>query len=218
MIRYLLTTSLAAILLLTAFPALAGGWARIASEGEDMKLEYAGEKLRMTVAGQGDKAYMLIRDGKIYSVSGEMVIDASSMMQNAGGQTATPGDSMARFHGLEATGRKETVAGISGEVYRLDFTNHDGRRQQKEVVLSGDERAVAMQRAFLRMTKTMSEATGQELGGAADFEKALGARGVLRMGNEMRVAEISGDTPSASRFELPSKPRSFGDFGGAFGN
>lgn len=218
MFRVLSAAGIAVALTLSSFSALAGGWARIASSGENMKLEYRGAKLRMNVEGQGGDAYMLIRDGKIYSVTGNMVIDASSMMQSFGGQTKTPGDSMARFHALEATGRSETVAGISGEVHVLDFTDHNGRRQQKEVVLSDDDRVVAMQEAFLRMTKTMADATGTDTGGAADFEAALDGRGVLRMGNEMRVAEISGEDPAAARFELPSEPKSMGDFGGAFGN
>lgn len=218
MLRVLFAAGLAAVLTLTSFSALAGGWARIASEGENMKLEYREAKLRMSVGGQGKDAYLLIRDGKIYSVTGSMVVDAGSMMQRFGGETKTPGDSLARFHALEATGRNETVAGISGEVHVLDFTDHNGRRQQKEVVLSDDQRVVEMQRAFLRMTKTMADAAGTDTGGAADFEAALGSRGVLRMGNEMRVAEISGDDPGADRFELPSEPKSLGDFGGAFGN
>lgn len=218
MLRAPIAAGLAAALTLTTFSAFAGGWARIASEGENMKLEYRDAKLRMNVEGQGGDAYMLIRDGKIYSVTGNMVIDAGSMMQAAGSQAKTPGDSMARFHALEATGRNETVAGISGKVHVLDFTDHNGRRQQKEVVLSDDQRVVEMQRAFLRMTKTMADAAGTDTGGAADFEAALDGRGVLRMGNEMRVAEISGDDPGAGRFELPSKPKSMSDFGGAFGN
>ncbi|WP_043769340.1 hypothetical protein [Algiphilus aromaticivorans] len=208
---------LAVLLTLTSFSAIAGGWARIASEGENMKLEYGDAALRMSVGGQGEDAYLLIRDGKIYSVTGGVVIDATSMMERFGNKTKTPGDSLARFHGLEATGRNETVAGISGEVHVLDFTDHNGRRQQKEVVLSDDQRVVEMQRAFLRMTKTMADAAGTDTAGAADFEAALGSRGVLRMGNEMRVAEISGDDPGSARLELPSKPMSFGDFGGAFG-
>jgi hypothetical protein len=217
MSRLLSAAAIAVALTLSSFPVLAGGWARIASTGEEMKLEYRGARLRMSVGGQGEDAYMLIRDGKIYSVSGDMVIDAGSMMQAFGGQTKTPGDSLARFHALEATGRSETVAGISGEVHVLDFTDHDGRRQQKDVVLSEDDRVVALQEAFLRMTKTMAEATGTDTGGAADLEAALDGRGVLRMGNEMRVTEISGETPAAERFELPSEPKSMGDFGGAFG-
>lgn len=214
MLRSSFVLCLAAAMALTAIPAFAGGWARIASEGEDMTMEYDGAKLRMSVSGQGEQAYMLIRDGRIYSVAGELVIDASSMMRNFSGQTQrAPAEAMARFHALEPTGRKETVAGISGEVHVLDFTDHEGRRQQKEAVLSKDARVVELQRAFLHMTRTMAEAAGTDTSGAADFERALGKRGILRMGNDMRVAEISAETPAATRFELPAEPRRFDDFG-----
>lgn len=217
MIRQALAAGLTAALFITALPAQAGGSASIASEGEDMRLEYTDNKVRMHIAGQGDNAYMLLLDDRVYSVAGDLVIDASSMLQQFSDQAPTPGDSMASFHGLEATGRTESVAGIRGEVYVVDFTDGDGRRQQKEAVLSDDKRAVDMQRAFMHFVHTMSQASGG-LDGAKDLEEALGERGILRMGKQMRVAEISGETPPDARFELPSEPRSLGDFGAAFGN
>ncbi|WP_421718242.1 hypothetical protein [Algiphilus sp.] len=207
-----LTALLTAASVGLAAPAFAGGTATIASQDQSMSLEYDGDKVRMNVGGQSD-TYMLIRDGRMYSVSGDMVFDASSLMRSFAGQAPAPSEDVGDFHGLKATGRSETVAGIKGEVYVIDFTDGDGRRQQKEAVLSRDKRAREMQQAFMRMTEVMAEATNTNTSGAAEMDAALDGRGILRMGNEMRVTEISGSAPSAARFELPAEPQSLGGGG-----
>lgn len=206
--RFFLSLLAAACVASTA-PALAGGTATIASQDQSMSLEYDGELVRMNVEGQSD-TYMVIRDGRMYSVSGGMVFDASSIMRNFASQAPAPGDDVGDFHGMKATGRSETVAGIRGEVYVIDFTDSDGRRQQKEAVLSSDRRAREMQDAFMHMTRVMAEATGTNTSGAAEMDAALDGRGILRMGNEMRVTAISGSTPSDARFALPSEPQKLG--------
>lgn len=204
-----IVTLFAAASVATVAPAMAGGTATIASQEQSMSLEYNGELVRMNVGDQSD-TYMLIRDGRMYSVSGDMVFDASSLMRNFASQAPAPGDDVGDFHGMKATGRTETVAGIGGEVYVIDFTDSEGRRQQKEAVLSSDRRAREMQDAFMQMTRVMAEATGTNTSGAAEMDAALDGRGILRMGNEMRVTAISGSTPSASRFALPAEPQKLG--------
>jgi len=205
----LILTLFAAASVATTAPAIAGGTATIASQDQSMSLEYDGDLVRMNVEGQAD-TYMVIRDGRMYSVSGDMVFDASSLMRNFASQAPAPGDDVGDFHGMNATGRSETVAGIRGEVYVIDFTDSDGRRQKKEAVLSSDRRAREMQDAFMHMTSTMAEATNHNTSGAKEMDAALDGRGILRMGNEMRVTSISGSTPSAARFSLPSEPQKLG--------
>ncbi|WP_420427914.1 hypothetical protein [Algiphilus sp.] len=209
--RFLTALLTAASVSFTA-PALAGGSATIASQDQSMSLEYDGDRVRMNVQGEAD-TYMVIRDGRMYSVAGGMVFDASSLMRSFAGQAPAPGDDVGDFHGLKATGRSETVAGIPGEVYVIDFTDSEGRRQQKEAVLSRDKRAREMQQAFMHMTQVMAEATNTNTSGAAEMDAALDGRGILRMGNEMRVTAISGSTPPAARFELPSEPQQLGGGG-----
>ncbi|MCK5769843.1 hypothetical protein [Algiphilus sp.] len=214
MFRTLMLSSAMLAGALAAAPALAGGSATIASEGNSMTMEYRGDMVRMGAPGEAD-GYTIIRDERMYTVTGGTVIDATSMMKAfASAATPQPSETVARFHGLESTGRSETVAGISGEVYMLDFTDSDGRRQQKEVVLSSDARVRDLQSAFMNMTRTMAKATDIDMQGADDYADALGNRGVLRMGNEMRVTEISGSAPSAARFELPSEPQRMDGDGG----
>ena len=105
---------------------LAGSaWADVTSvktsDGQTMTYEYEGDNLRIDI-GQQD-SYMLLVDGTVYSVTrsdGEyMVVDVSQAMTMFGSaiRSAAPGAADSRVESFEATGRKETVAGIAGEVY-----------------------------------------------------------------------------------------------------
>jgi hypothetical protein len=116
------------------------------SDGSTMKFEYQGDKLRIDT-GQGEASYMVLRDDHIYVVTNSdgnlMVIDANQAMGMFGSMAgaATPSAVASEVVSLEATGRKETHAGITGEVYDLEFVTEDGKKQKTELVLAKDDRA-----------------------------------------------------------------------------
>jgi hypothetical protein len=190
------------------------GTAEVTSQGQSMQIEYENGMLRMEV-GQGEDAYMLLRDGHVYMVSiandQPMVIDANQSLSMMGSMTGSsaPAAAAGKVLALDATGKMETHAGIKGEVFNLKYIDIDGKEMQSELVLSDDARAKDFSIAMSAMAATMSSVAGQEYSAAAnDMSARLKSldMGVLRYGRDMSVTALNGDTVAASRFELPAKP------------
>ncbi|MHA7816315.1 MAG: hypothetical protein ACX93N_07555 [Pseudohaliea sp.] len=219
--------SILALLLTLAFalPAAAGTATIANSDGTTMTFEYRGGDL-LRVGGMEDESYMLVRDNTLYVVNfndGEpMVIDASSMMKGFSGmvQQAAPSATTAGFVSLEETGRSETVAGIKGEVYLLT-TNEDGVERTQEVVMSDDARAIEFRDAMFIMGRAAMDAFGEKqlAEDNKDLQKELEEMnlGVLRVGDDMTVTELSGDRIAAARFELPAEPMDMQGLGAMMG-
>lgn len=206
---------MAAAALSLSCAAWADGTATLQTGGERMNIEYLGDMVRMNV-GQGDNNYMVVRDGRVYSIMEGQVFDASSFMEAFASDAPAPGADIGKFHGLKSTGRSETVAGMTGEVFELDFTDHEGQRRQSELVLSSDPRARSLQKAFNGMSMTMAKAMGKDSSAEVrEMERMLGDRGILRFDQDMQVVSISGGAPAASRFELPGEPQDMGGMGQA---
>ena len=124
--------------------AWAGGTAHFVSEGTTVIVEFDGAgAMRIEEVGQTD-AYMIMREGKLYSVASQdgnpIVIEmggAMAMVQAMGGKSLFN-------HGAEEvisfrdTGRNETVAGLSGPVYEMTFFDEAGNRATETMVLSKD--------------------------------------------------------------------------------
>ncbi len=206
-------------LIMSTGTAYAAGSATITGgeQGDQMLLEYSGDKLSMGVGGGGTER-MILRDGKMFMISGETVIDAGSMMGRIGQQAPNMGaDDMDQFKSLTATGRSETIAGIKGDVHLLQYVDGDGQAQSKELVLSRDARAVELSNALMVMSTTMSKLANIDIGREeAKWQAALAGRGVLRADNDFRVVSFGG-APAASRFELPSAPQSLPNLQGLLG-
>ncbi|KGE04403.1 hypothetical protein [Pseudohaliea rubra] len=214
-----------ALLLLGGLPAAAGTATIASGDGDTMTFEYRGGEL-LRVGGAEDASYMLVRDNTLYVVSfddGEaMVINASSMMKGFSGmlQQAAPPATTAEFVSLEKTGRSETVAGIKGEVYLLT-TNEDGEERTQEVVMSDDKRAIEFRDALFMMGRAAMEAFDdyQLPEDDKDVQKQLEAMnlGVLRVGEDMTVTSLSGDSIATARFELPAEPMDMQGLGAMMG-
>jgi hypothetical protein len=165
---------------------------------------------------------MLLREGTLYVVTvsdGQpMVINASSMMQAYSGfvQAAAPSATTAEFVSLKKTGRKETVAGIEGEVYQLTV-REDGAEQVQEMVMSGDKRAREFRDALFAMA-TIGEQllTDEQRADSEGLQRELQGMnmGVLRVGTDLTVTAIDSDTVAESRFVLPAEPMDMGNLGG----
>ncbi|WP_370308607.1 hypothetical protein [Sinimarinibacterium flocculans] len=190
-----------------------------------MTYEFDGDLLRMDVPDQPD-GYMIMRDGKIYSVAQQngqpMVIDMAGMGKMLGGMAqrsmANIDQDVDQFISLEDTGRTETIAGIKGRVHVLTYVD-DGQRKSQEIVLSNDKSLSEMSRSMMRMSEIMAQSFGVEL---PEGSKRMSAEitgkgsGVLRFGNEYRVVSIDRSTPSSSRFKLPAEPQQMPDLGNLF--
>jgi hypothetical protein len=219
--------ALAISLLFLARPVAAGGSAVFeAGDGTErgrVSLEFDGDRLRMTP--EADKAsgqnYVVFRDGRMYSVAindGEtMVFETSQMMKMMGGAMArqmavdTGLDDIAAYHGLNATGRSETHAGITGEVYTVDYTTRAGKREKTELVLARNATLVEMSTAMTAFSEMMAKAIGQaqdSTPGAKALTEEFQRRklGVLRVEDSFRLTKLDTATPKAARFALPAEP------------
>lgn len=202
---------------LAVIAMLAGGsaWAGVAvlKSGNDvMQMEYVGDNLlRM---GVGRDGYMIFRDDKIYMVSGEpgqeTVMDAGAAFQMMGGMMPETQPHASGVNSMKNTGRKETVAGITGDVWTVSYVDDQGKTQQTDMVLSGDKRARELRNAMHGMTRAFLKLAGKDPGQADVMVNELKQRGkgILRFGNDMTVTSLSGERVASSRFELPAEPMS----------
>lgn len=197
--------------------ALAAGSATFDSGGGDtshLRWQDA-QTVRMDMAdGEG---HMVLRQGKLYMVNPQAaksgmppVMEIGAMMQgfaqafDAGnGDQAVAQALSSRVQSVKKTGKTETVAGIQGEVYDLVFTDRQGKTDRVQAVFTSDAQAVEMTEAYLAFTGAL---IGPER--VADFSQAMpkGQRGLLRLGDDMRVQTISRQGPGAELFELPAAP------------
>lgn len=206
-----------------SWSAFAGGTAVIRSGGStdnQVSIDFLGDKARFDMQGQAD-SYVVIRDSKAYAVTPGLVMDLSNMMQMFGQQAASSnpgemGSDVARFIGLSDTGRNETVAGISGDVHILKYVDNDGQEHADEVVLSSNGAVRELTAAMQSIGTSFAVAAGNgQTQGAKDLWSSLSGKkvGVLRYTDQMQVVSISGSSPAASRFELPSEPQQLPNFG-----
>jgi len=209
--------SLAPALLVVALPAFAGGQAIMESRTHEREIT---TKLAWNDHGhtrfdaQGQQGYMLARHGKIYSVSNAegrtIVMNLSSMSRMmsysaAGAESGSVADARSVSR-IEATGRRERVAGIDGKIHRITWTNAQGETRTDEAVLSAHPAVVGLADALRAFSEAMRKATGQHQPDA--LGQALERRdlGVLRFGERMRVTALSDEPPGANAFELPAEP------------
>lgn len=186
-----------------------------------MALEYRPGLLRMQPQS-GEDGTAIVRDGKIYSIAGGMVIEISAVMGQLGQAmmqgTGTGPDKVGRFISLKNTGRTETVAGIKGEIHDIQYEDEDGQLVTEQMVLTRDKRAREMREALEMMATTLRTALQHpETAEEKKLAAAFSSYGMLRYGNDFRVISLTDDTPAASRFELPAAPTQLPDFGSLLG-
>ncbi|HEY0973219.1 MAG TPA: hypothetical protein VGE57_01855 [Solimonas sp.] len=212
---------LAALLLPTLAPAAGTATIEAGPEGKRKRamLEYRGDQLRLeTQVRDGLPVVLLQRDGSLYILANDLVLDAEQAMALLGQQvpipTVGPLD-FSRFIALEPTPRTELHAGIGGKVYLLRYADRAGEARAEEMVMSTDPRAVELSRALLAVGDTLRRSTEvPAVPDEARLRAALQGQGVLRFGRDFRVLALSAQSPPPARFELPSMPLRFPSFEG----
>ncbi len=191
-----------------------------AGSSRPTQLEYRGGDLsRMAADAQ---SYLLNRDGKLYMVQGaagqETVIDAGSMLSTFGATTPR-GPNPSKVISLADTGKKETVAGIRGEVWALRYIDSDGKQHDTDLVLSRDPRVRELRDALHGFTLALLRGDDDGVAAAERMTAELKqrGRGMLRFGSEMRVTELSDTRVADARFALPAKPMALPDFSALMG-
>lgn len=207
----------AGVLLAAALPALADGKATIttqdAQEPMQMVIHWDDDRMRMDFPSQ-QQGYMLLRDGKGYMVAEQggqtIVMDMATLkeMTDAMGDEAgaMSGNQAQSVESLDATGERETIAGIEGEVYRVRWTDRSGNSHDDRLVLSEEPLAREMLAAFQDYVETVMGEPDPI--GASVLERDLG---MLRFGDKFEVAEIADASPDAAMFELPENAMTMQD-------
>ncbi len=223
------------LILLMAVNAYAAGKVTIEgdSNGEHytMVIEYLDNNtLRMNLPGsEKGSSYMLIKDNKVYTVTNinntPMVMDMGAMSkmtaalgsQDNNNQQAS-GPLSYQVLKMEATGRKETVAGFKGEVY-LVTAKEGSTTTSKEIVFSSDPQVRAYSDAWREAGKTMQKVMTGDMAADNDLNHYMEKHklGLLRYGKEYRITAIDSSRPAADHFTLPVSPMTMPDFGSMFG-
>lgn len=180
----------------------------LAGEGakkQPMTISYKDDQhIRMDM-GQG--SYMLVAGAKAYMVTvdrGETtVIDLDSMPKfNMPGMPAPATDKTASDVNVVKTGRRETVAGIAGDVYEITAGG-----KKHEAVLSTDKRALGLANAFMAMSSRLAQSLGaqsaQQIELATREARKHGYGGVLRSDQSFVLKEVADKSLPASHYALP---------------
>jgi hypothetical protein len=178
-----------------------------------LKIQYRdAQHIRYDFAGKKPDevgALLLVKD-KLYAITpqGE-VMDMAMVAGIAGalGGTEAKAKAMPKFS-LEATGKREDVAGLAGEVYRWNDGTHSG-----ELVLSQDARAKHLSQAMERVGDHMQQAMGNAQVSATFRQMrdhtALRDKGIVRSqetsGSGMRLERITEAPLADALFVLPKK-------------
>ncbi|RTR06959.1 hypothetical protein [Halomonas nitroreducens] len=208
------------LLLAASLPVLAAGQATLETRsdqgGATMEVSWADDDLRMDFPQQAQAGFMLLKDGKGYMVSqmqGQtMVMDMAKlreMAESMGGDQANAGiasQQASAVDALEATGEQETIAGLEGEVYRLQWTDKAGTAHDDEMVLSENPQVRELMASFHAYQQSM---TGEPDPIATTLEER--GLGMLRFGDRFRITRLSDATPDGEIFQLPEDAMTFED-------
>ncbi|EPC02126.1 hypothetical protein L861_05045 [Litchfieldella anticariensis FP35 = DSM 16096] len=207
----------AGLMLATALPVFADGKATIATSDTQndmqMVIHWTDDSMRMDFPAQ-QQGYMLMRDGKGYMVTEQagqpIVMDMAMLkgMTEAMGEEANAvnANQAKSVESLEATGEKETVAGIEGDVYRIQWTDHGGNAHDDQMVLSDEPLGREMLQAFQSYVQIVMDEPDPI--GTALLERDLG---MLKFGDKFRVVEMADASPEAAMFELPENAMTMED-------
>ncbi len=181
-----------------------------------MTERWRGKALRTDI--EGVDAYMLLRDDTVYSITtagGQlMVMDLLQLKDMPGAaQGGKPSKNNAgvvfpeRIEDIREIDETREIAGITGEVYDVEWTASDGNAQTDTAVLTDDPRLLEHQSLKIRLIRKISDDEPNPL------LLELEARGLaaLSFGDRFLVTKVGEDAGPAGDFELPAEPIDFGN-------
>jgi len=207
-------------LLLIPFSAQSSGVAKF--KGMDngkpytLSLEYLNKNTsRIDMDDNSDiSSYLLFKDKQAQVVTAyqgnTLVMDlanVSQMAQGLGVMSVLGIDSetlQIKVLRMEPTGKKEKVAGIEGEVYKLTWTRNNVK-QQDDLVVSNDRRAWEYTEAWVDAVNAISKSSpsiniqGDELLNRVSKDKI----GILRLGKRFRLVSVQNRPVNPARFVAP---------------
>ncbi len=162
-------------------------------------------------SGTNQKISMLKLGNKVYSINGKVVQDMSQLSKlmaamgrgNKGSHKKQPPIK------YKDTGKTETIAGITGKVYRFV---ENGKRH--EIVLG---RSQDLQNAMLGLIDIMKSASSVMPDDAMkrmQQDASIKNMAMLRLDNVVRLQSIKTTSIPASTFKLPAEPQQMEGLGG----
>jgi len=208
------------LLLLIPFSAQSSGIATF--KGMDngkpytLSLEYLNKNTsRIDMNDNSDiSSYLLFKNSQAQVISAyqgnTLVMDlanVSQMAQGLGVMSVLGIDSetlLIKVISMQPTGKKERVAGIEGEVYKLTWTRNNVK-QQDDLVLSKDKRAWEYTEAWVDAVDIISKSSpsidiqGDELLHKVSKDKI----GILRLGKRLHLVSVKSQPVNPARFVAP---------------
>lgn len=154
-------------------------------------------------------SYMLLSDGKVYSVSRDdegkwHAMDMDKMKSSGitsmfgGGSTVT--DYEVRY---EKTGKTETIAGYKGTLYTAVVFEDGKVVSRDEIVLGTHSNLKKLTDGWIAVAEKMA-GMNQAFDDSIEEAKKMGYGGVLRYGNDMKLSSLKVKNLDSSYYKLPS--------------
>ncbi|VAX14655.1 hypothetical protein MNBD_GAMMA24-2624 [hydrothermal vent metagenome] len=160
--------------------------------------------------GVNKKTSMLKLGDKVYAITGKTVQDMSqlSKMMAALGKVNKGQHKMQAPIKYKDTGKTETIAGITGKVYRFEENG-----KSHEVVLGQNK---DLQDAVLGVVEISKAATGMmsfDSMNRIQKNASIKSLALLRLDDRVRLKSMNTRPIPASAFKLPAKPQQMGGVG-----
>lgn len=196
--------------------SLASGSAKIAiSNGETMSLAWLDNGSVHMSTSHEKNSYILLLKNKVYAIHKEdgryQALDLSSLIEGLGAlaEEMSPVSIDKELeidwdaNRLKKTGKTETVAGITGDIYQLEENN-----KGEFIVLSDNKTAQEMTAAYFLLMQAITAQNDK-----INIDRALpkNQQGLLQAGKNFKLISLSNKKPSHSLFKLPAEPQNLGE-------
>lgn len=156
-------------------------------------------------------SYMLLSGDKIYSVSRDdegkwHAMDMDQMKSMGSGFTSMFGggsDTPEYEVRYEKTGKGEKIAGYNGSVYNAVVFEDGKVVSRDEVVLCSHSNIKKLTEGWIAMAERMTNMS-ESFSDTMEEAKKMGYGGMLRYGNDMRLANLKIKNLDSSYYKLPS--------------
>lgn len=172
-------------------------------------IHYADKQhVRVDMGNVANKMTTMMQLGdKVYMITGEVVQDTAQLakmmaMMGKGPQKSQTKHAPVKY---EDTGRTETIAGITGKVYRFE-----ARGKKHEIVLAKNKDLQEAVLGLVAITKASLGTMSDNPMNMAQQDASIKSMAMLRLDDSVRLQSIKHGKISDSEFVLPAKPQQLG--------